>query len=615
MIIKCPAFSRTAIVSDDPHLAAELSCALARRGSYVCVLDGPRLTRPDAEAEAIRRTNALARLKTSLTLLAGLSPTSQAVMQARLPKGRAPVVQQPHVRLLAKANAKQDASQLQWGHDRIGLGTLKAMYARQLITFTDEPSPQDTIPSRSGHVVVCEAGEPLSEVIAANYAYALGAGLHVIEEIDEVERKQMLEAYYSIDAPGVVAFAERERLKCRLREMVGTVAVPEGGSFTFITRELPFGVAFPEWPSTHLFTYPDLGISIVNGFAAEQPDTRGTNVAVLVDPEKVRAPEIEAATKLLPERGMFVRGYRGPGASVRAISEMVDFFPYDLLIFATHCGDADGYRWTYEYRDSEGFNRRLVVDIAIGVGQTDDQDLLQVIEFIRFNSLDGIDWNDPVAKASLYMGTALLDWMELKKEDRLKPVHKEEIGRVLGSAAMMMSDHNYIAMPRALAAEGSPIIINNACVSWHELASRFMFSNARAYVGTLFSVSDIEAEAVIVQILDRYFGKPLPHAVWAAQNAVYGIGGDRRPYVVTGVYPQRLRVTKENVPSHILSRLQSGQKYWRERAGAVSSSNARFAKHAGEIATFYEREITFCRERWFDPKRPANAPREGGTLR
>ena len=86
MGIQRPRLSRTAIVSDDPFLAGELSCALARRGHYVCVLDGPRLTLDDREAEAIRRTNALARLGARYTLLAGLSPESQAVMSARLPK-------------------------------------------------------------------------------------------------------------------------------------------------------------------------------------------------------------------------------------------------------------------------------------------------------------------------------------------------------------------------------------------------------------------------------------------------------------------------------------------------------------------------------------------------
>lgn len=51
---------------------------------------------------------------------------------------------------------------------------------------------------------------------------------------------------------------------------------------------------------------------------------------------------------------------------------------------------------------------------------------------------------------------------------------------------MMMADGNYIVMPRSLADEGTPIIINNACLSWHRLAGTFTFANARAYIGTLF---------------------------------------------------------------------------------------------------------------------------------
>lgn len=601
MAIQCPALSRTAVVSDDPFLAGELSCTLARRGYYLCVLDGPRLTRDDHEAEAIRRTNALARSGARHILLAGLPRDSQAVMSARLPKARARVVTRDQLTMIADANGRGDVATLRWGQDRIGLGVLRAMYSNKLIAFGNGASPVEPVVSRSGHVVVCEAGEPLSEVIAANYAFALGAGLNIMDESDEVECRQLLEAYYNIEAPGVDPSKERKRLKRRLRKLVGFLEFPVGGSLTFITRELPFGVAFPERPSTHLFTYPDLGIAIVNGFAAEQQGERGTNIAVLVDPGKVRAPEIEAAAELLPKRRMFVRSYRGAGADVGAISQMVDLFPYDLLIFATHCGDASGWRWTYEFCDSEGIDRRLVVDVAIGVGKTDDVEMLRVMQFMRFHSLDGVDWNDPVAKAGLHIGNAVRDWAELKKADAIEPVRKEEIGRVIGSAAMMMWDHNYLPMPRALAAEGSPIIINNACVSWHELAGRFLFSNARAYVGTLFSVSDLEAEAIVVRLLNKYFGRPLPHAIWSAQNTVYGKGSDRRPYIVTGVYSQRLRVTKEDVPNRILSRLRSGQTYWRQRADEAGAINAHGANALDEIATFYEREVASFRARWSTP--------------
>ena len=47
---------------------------------------------------------------------------------------------------------------------------------------------------------------------------------------------------------------------------------------------------------------------------------------------------------------------------------MMELFPHDLLLIATHCGDVRGYRWMYEFKDSEGYDRELVVDIALGAG-------------------------------------------------------------------------------------------------------------------------------------------------------------------------------------------------------------------------------------------------------
>lgn len=599
MPVKCPSLSTDAIVSDDPELAAALSCALARRDTYLPVLDGPRLTRPDRESEVVRRIAAIARAGAKSTFLAGLSEEARDALISQLPDDHARVVGFDDVAVLSVDPMRAGRPRLIWGRDRIGLGLLTALYSGQLIEFADQESPRGAVPSKSGHLVICEAHEPLSEVIAANYAYALNAGLHIFDEVDEVKGKALLEAFYSIDAPGVNAAAQRSRLSKGMRDLVGAVDLPANGSLTFIVRQLPVGVAFPELPGTHLFTYPDLGRMIVNGLAAEQPGTRGTNIAVLVDPQKVAAPEIEAAAKLLPERKIFVRGYEGRGANVRAVSEMVDLFPYDLLLFATHCGDASGFRWTYEYRDSEGIDRKLVVDVAIGVGHTDDEDILRVMQYNRFHSLDGVDWSDPVAKTDLYVGSAIRDWVERVRDKDFEPVHREPLDRVLGSAVLAMADNNYLPMPRALAGEGSPIIFNNACVSWHELADRFMFANARAYIGTLYPVSDIEAEAVAVAMLGKHFGKMLPHALWSAQNGVYGAGSDRRPYVVSGVYPQRLRSTREDVPRRILSKLWEGLRYWSKHAAEIGEDEPERKKGLDEIANYYAREFPSFRERWF----------------
>ena len=67
------------------------------------------------------------------------------------------------------------------------------------------------------------------------------------------------------------------------------------------------------------------------------------------------------------------------------------------------------------------------------------------------------------------VGKAILDYLEMTRSSTapMKPVKKETGPRVIGSSALKMDDHNLIVLPRALADEWTPIIINNACASWH----------------------------------------------------------------------------------------------------------------------------------------------------
>jgi hypothetical protein len=368
---------------------------------------------------------------------------------------------------------------------------------------------------------------------------------------------ELLEDFYSLYDNQ--SFSPREalrNLRQRLRALTGKLPVPECGSITFITGGLPLGFSVPEVPSTHLFKYPDLGIAMINGFAAEQSDRPGIGFVALVDPETTEAHEIAAAERLLPPRGAFIRTYYGPGANVSDVTSMMELLPYDLMIIATHCGDVGGFRWTYKFTDSEGIDRTLVVDIAVGVGRTNDANMLSVTQFIRFISLDGVDCHDPERKGTLYVGKAILDYLEMTRSSTapMKPVKKETVPRVVGSSALKMHDHNLIVLPRALADERTPIIINNACASWHRLALNFFVGGARAYVGTLFPVTASEAQEVIIKLLDKHAGKPLPAALWSAQREVYGDDDVRRPYVATGVYPQRLRIKRQDVIGRMVLR-------------------------------------------------------------
>ena len=587
-----PKISDIIIFADDAKLAARLSCAFARRGVYLPVCDGPRIQRPDRQAEIVRRHNAAARAKAKTACLAGLSNESADLLRRSLTSSNI------NCRVVTDveddATCTPEAAPLVWGNGRIGIGVLQAMREKRGIVFEDKESPSYSVASQNGHLVVCEVGEELSEVIAANYAFALNAGLHLIPAVSRERSEEVLDAFYKLyDRNSEVPPAEaQKRLRNELLNMCGSLPVPDRGSITFV-GSLPYGFAYPEHPSTHLFDYPDFGCAVVNGFAAEQPDQPGTGVVTLVDPGQTPAPEIEAAVRLLKPRRAFIRVYQGSGANVRHVSEMLEHFPYDLLIIATHCGDSDGWRWTYKFTDSEKIRRELVVDIAIGVARTDDPEMLRVGQFMRFVSLDGVDWTDRAAKEKLYVGQAMWDFTRLTADgpNELKPVKKETIDRVIGSSAMKMSDHNLLFAHQTIADTGTPVIINNACLSWHRLAGNMTFAGARAYVGTLFPVVMSEAEGVVLKILDKHWGKLLPVAVWAAQRDVYGRDA-RRPYVVCGVFPQKLRVKTLDYPRRIHRRVTRSLADWTARLQSLDgNADLKRRKAHEEIVAVYRREV------------------------
>ncbi|MGB8291130.1 hypothetical protein ELI13_22370 [Rhizobium ruizarguesonis] len=470
-----------------------------------------------------------------------------------------------------------------------------------MIEFATGPSPREVVESRTGHLVVCEQGHELSEVIAANYAYALGAGLVIVPNVPTDVADAILETFYSLyDHPDYSARELRQDLRARLRSFCGALSLPASPSLTFITNKLPFGFGYSEAPSTHLFTYPDLGMAIINGFASAASNKDETVAAVVVDPGQTPAPEIATAAELLAQRGTFVRGYRGPAANVRDVSQMIEHFPYDLLIIATHCGDAPGYRWTHEFKDAEGRTRQLVVDIALGIAQSeDDPDVVQLTRFERFHSLDGVLWNDPEKAKKIVVGSAIVEYMRQAHDTQeLKPISKETINRVLGSAALRMYDNNLIALPTAaLANYRTPIIFNNACVSWHELSKRFMFANAKAYIGTLWPVTGVEAEDVLLRTIGKHFGKPLAHALWSAQREAYQ-DQLRHPYIMTGVYPQWLRGSRSDGPHEILKSLAEGLGVWQGRLSKADGGDEQRLRSLKSICRFFQVEYEHMKKRW-----------------
>ena len=559
--------------------------------------------RPDADAEVVRRNNAAAALQPNVIILARLDQETSSALERCFPPRkthRIASVADFEQKGLVRRGSKDDP--LQWGRDRIGLGLLQALRTGKAIEFSDVPSQNVIVSSESGHLVVCEEGDELAQVIAATYAFSIGAGFQLIPKFPNNDSEQLLERFYTVyDVRELSPTAILESLRAELRARSGELKVEGHRSVTFVTSEAPWGFGYPEVPSTHLFLYPDLGTSILNGLLAEQRGAPGIRVAVLIDPGEVDSADIRLAMNSLRSRAVFISGMTGRGATVHRVTRMVELYPYDFLLVSTHCGDAPGWRWTYEFVDSEAIQRRLVVDLTVSVAVVPGDEKLDVTQYIKFVSLDGVDWNDPDKKRKLYVGTAMMDWIKGRQGNDLEPTKKETVERVPGSSALKMADGNYLAIPRALADHGSPIILNNACASWHRLAKTFTFSNARAYIGTLFSVSDAEAQDVVSRLLDRHFGKSLALALWHAQNEVYG-KGVRRPYILVGVHSQRLRTTATDAPMLILGQLRRALQHWAKRLTETDPADDSKVRTMTDYVRFLKAEIHGLHKRWIAPR-------------
>jgi hypothetical protein len=126
-----------------------------------------------------------------------------------------------------------------------------------------------------------------------------------------------------------------------------------------------------------------------------------------------------------------------------------------------------------------------------------------------------------------------------------------------------------------------------------------MFAGARAYIGTLFPVTGVEAAQVAEFFVEHDEDMTLAEALWHSQNRTYGQPRNRRPYVIMGVYPQSLHVLVADVPSYIRGRLEKALEYWNRHPGDRDSEK----KAVAEIVRYYRSEFNWFETKWGGSKR------------
>jgi hypothetical protein len=169
-------------------------------------------------------------------------------------------------------------------------------------------------------------------------------------------------------------------------------------------------------------------------------------------------------------------------------------------------------------------------------------------------------------------------------------------GATLRSTVLRLYDQDYELAAKPIADHGTPIVINNAGFQGNRFAEKFTAAGARAYLGPLFPAPPAVAQEVIVKLLGKYFGMPLPAALWSAQREIFN--GTPHPYIAIGVYPQKLRASDHDIPKYIATRFARALRRWKAALEQLDSRDEQRSRIYQEIIAFYKHELAAIKKRW-----------------
>src|SRR5262249_52419601 len=287
----------------------------------------------------------------------------------------------------------------------------------------------------------------------------------------------------------------------------------------------------------HLSLRPDLFVFNSIMFSAGE----GFNTAVVFSPVFFEDEETSWLSNHLADAKYFVRNLVGQNATLANFDFHTQSFPYDLLHICSHGGEVDGYEVLQEFVDSDG--NRHVVEFDEVVGYTpvpDKPDMVALHRKVFPRTLDGFAWRSAELEEQKLPSHVYLDMWKAALECRGQRRTKD---RIAMSCAIQCVDSIHQGEFNALASYSSPVIFNNTCWSWDEVAAFFLACGARGYIGTLWAIDNDAAVVAAKTFYEHLFSGPVLNAFHKALQAIAGTSS-KNIYVYWGLHFTRLPAGK-----------------------------------------------------------------------
>ena len=569
-------FSKIAIVAGDGELAEQVCAHFRSQRIYLPIFEAPLKRFVEYGVftnDCLRIANAIRLLRSKAILLLGCEKDVIIELKQLLPQSNLLEFNSFDERALSK------------------IPGFKAAGSQKIVDF----SPEDDIPI--GHIIAVEDVDSLSKVICRNLATAFDGYIVIIPKATR-EDADIAHDYLRMWASGSHDL-DRNNAKNALLSLVkrrlSKLTSVRVKSISFITKGIPYGIHPFNCPTTHYFHFPLLGLNIIKGMMKSFFSYLRCTAAYLVDPKELPVSELEDLRKILLSRGFIVRESFDRNAKVREVDYSTQFLPLDFIFYSTHCGEVNGKRIKEKFLTSDSEEHIVIYDQATSFAPEPGADMVEVLNLVRWVSLDGVDWHDNKGKDRINAGDIINQYIEKRRKsktgnDDRTIIETFDIGKVKYSDALKMSDFSFIPMPTDLGNHRYPIVFNNACSSWRELAIRFANAGASIYIGTSTDIPN----AVAIDIVTKYTrllatGRSLGYSLFNAQKS-YISQLEYTPYLMHGnLFTKCVSIgSREKNARYFFKELTRAIRNWDKKTATAQSQEIK--TNSKKVVTFLKKE-------------------------
>jgi hypothetical protein len=537
---------RCVCVTSDFVLGALVSSMSNLPGRYFPLFEFPLVdadTQPNS-VEAIRariRTtrinNAIARLQPDSIVLAGLNPT-QSAMFAFLPSRRLITITIHSQAELGAAH--RSLSPIKEGILRCapidlapGLVRAARLGTKLVCDTTATPLEPDGSSNADG-IIVAERTGDLSDVIAANYAIAVQADFELVEPFDRRDSDRinslLVEWGETRSAPA------RSELVKTVSDRLTSIDLTRYQYATFFTRGLPYGFALDNIiPISHVLSGVQDDLFIFNNILVER-SKNFFGSAIVFSPGSFEHEETKDVIQQLRTNKHIVCELTGDDATPGNLDTYASLYPYDILHICSHGGESEGYHCVREFEDRYGALHRVEFDevVAFYPLLTDRGKVSVTIKAFP-RRIDGYAWMSPELRAANLPTYLFEDLWAAIQDDMVQPSRTPAKAAIAGSCCIVCTKGIHQGTFQRLASDHFPLVFNNSCLSWEEIAASFIDAGCRGYIGTLWSVGNDTAREAARRFYEQCWSQPIITAFRDMSKAI-GVLADRDIYFFWGLH-------------------------------------------------------------------------------